>query len=60
MRFTDGHVSACVCGPSRAGLLTGRYQACTGRDANGNREGRELLLTETTIGQRMKNLEPII
>lgn len=54
VRFTDGYVSACVCGPSRVGLLTGRYQARTGHDANGGRDGRELLLTETTIGQRMK------
>ena len=26
VRFTDGYVSFPVCGPSRAGLLTGRYQ----------------------------------
>ncbi|WP_340114618.1 sulfatase-like hydrolase/transferase [Maribellus mangrovi] len=26
VRFTNGYVSYCVCGPSRAGLLTGRYQ----------------------------------
>ena len=54
VRFTDGYVSACVCGPSRVGLLTGRYQARTGHDANGNRDGRELLLSETTIAQRLK------
>ncbi|MCY1720272.1 sulfatase-like hydrolase/transferase [Prolixibacteraceae bacterium Z1-6] len=24
--FTNGYVSYCVCGPSRAGLITGRYQ----------------------------------
>lgn len=55
VRFTDGYVSACVCGPSRVGLLTGRYQARTGHDANGNRDGRELLLSETTIAQRLKS-----
>jgi arylsulfatase A-like enzyme len=54
VRFTDGYVSACICGPSRAGLMTGRYQARTGHDANGNRPGRELLLSETTIAQRLK------
>ena len=34
--------------------MTGRYQARTGHDANPGRPGRELLLTETTMGQRMK------
>lgn len=54
MRFTDGYVSACVCSPSRVGLMTGRYQARTGHDANPNRPGTELLLSETTMAQRMK------
>ncbi|MBI5693583.1 MAG: sulfatase-like hydrolase/transferase [Verrucomicrobia bacterium] len=54
VRFTDGYVSACICGPSRVGLMTGRYQARTGHDANGNRAGRELLAGETTMAQRLK------
>ena len=54
VRFTDGYVAACVCSPSRVGLLTGRYQSRTGHDANSGRPGNELLLSETTIGQRMK------
>jgi len=26
VRFTDGYVTAAVCGPSRAGIITGTYQ----------------------------------
>lgn len=50
VRFTDGYVSACVCAPSRVGLITGRYQARTGHDSNAG----DLALTETTMAQRMK------
>ncbi len=32
--FTDGHVSATVSGPSRAGILTGRYQQRFGYECN--------------------------
>lgn len=32
--FTDAHVSAAVCSPSRAGLLTGRYQHRFGHESN--------------------------
>lgn len=34
---TDGHVAASVCAPSRAGLLTGRYQNRFGFEFNGGR-----------------------
>lgn len=55
VRFTQGYVSACVCNPSRVGLLTGRYQARTGNDSNGaKRPGTEFLLSETTIAKRLK------
>ncbi|MBI5772503.1 MAG: sulfatase-like hydrolase/transferase [Verrucomicrobia bacterium] len=54
VRFTDGYSSGCVCSPGRVGLMTGRYQARTGHDANPTRAGRELLLTETTMAQRLK------
>jgi arylsulfatase A-like enzyme len=54
MRFTDGYVSACICSPSRVGLMTGRYQARSGHDANPSRPGTELVLAETTLAQRMK------
>ena len=36
------------------GLMTGRYQARTGHDANPTREGRELLLSEKTMAQHLK------
>lgn len=32
--FTNGYVSYCVCGPSRAGLMTGRYQDRFGYSRN--------------------------
>jgi arylsulfatase A-like enzyme len=37
--FTDAHVSATVCAPSRAGLITGKYQQRFGFEANGTGHG---------------------
>lgn len=34
IQFTDAHVSATVCSPSRAGLLTGKYQQRFGYECN--------------------------
>lgn len=35
VRFSNGYVTASVCCPSRAGLLTGRYQQRFGHECNG-------------------------
>ena len=34
VRFTDGYVTGVVCSPTRAGLLTGRYQQRFGHEFN--------------------------
>ena len=53
VRFTSGYASAYVCAPSRAGLLTGRYQQRFGFYSGGDsRIG--LPLTEITIASHLK------
>jgi arylsulfatase A-like enzyme len=54
IRFTDGHVSASVCSPSRAGLMTGRYQQRFGHEANTPPFPHGMDLKETTMGQALK------
>jgi arylsulfatase A-like enzyme len=60
VRFTDGYVSAPVCSPSRAGLLTARYQQRFGHEFNpGPRQHDDvaegaLPLGEHTIGDALK------
>ncbi|MBJ6367318.1 sulfatase-like hydrolase/transferase [Snuella sedimenti] len=57
--FTDAHVSASVCAPSRAGMLTGRYQQRFGFEANGtgNKESGEIGLPNgvPTLANVFKN-----
>lgn len=56
IRFASGYVSAPLCSPSRAGLMTGRYQQRFGHENNNMAPERGLPLTETTLAQRMKAL----
>jgi arylsulfatase A-like enzyme len=58
IRFTSGYVSGPYCSPTRAGLLTGRYQTRFGHEFNpGGGKGPKapgLALTETTLADRLK------
>jgi arylsulfatase A-like enzyme len=61
VKFTNGYVSAPVCSPSRAGLMTGRYQHRFGFEFNAgplqravNEKEMGLPLTEITLAQAMK------
>lgn len=60
VRFTQGYVSGPYCSPTRAGLLTGRYQTRFGHEFNGGGPaggGRfGLPLEEKTIADRFKAL----
>ncbi len=59
VRFTNGYVSCPVCSPTRAGLLTGRYQQRFGHELNPGPPDRAepnfgLPLTEVTLADRLK------
>jgi arylsulfatase A-like enzyme len=58
IRCSNGYVSGPYCSPTRAGLMTGRYQTRFGHEFNpgGARATVGLPLTETTFAQRMKGL----
>jgi len=61
VKFTNGYVSCPVCSPTRAGLMTGRYQQRFGHELNPGpaadaEEDFGLPLTETTLADRMKAL----
>lgn len=50
VRFSNGYMSAPVCNPSRAGLLTGRYQQRWGKELNSQ--------TKPPVGVRQKGALP--
>ncbi len=58
MRFTDYHSNGAVCSPTRAALLTGRYQQRCGVDevvfANGPARETGMPLKETTFAEVLK------
>jgi arylsulfatase A-like enzyme len=58
VRFRNGYVSGPYCSPTRAGLLTGRYQTRFGHEFNpGGGKGPKapgLPLSETTLADRLK------
>ncbi|MCF7817344.1 MAG: sulfatase [Kiritimatiellales bacterium] len=56
IRFTQGYVSAPLCSPSRAGIMTGRYPTRFGHENNTMGPDHCLPLTETTIANRLKAL----
>lgn len=54
VRFTHGYVSGPYCSPTRAGLLTGRYQQRFGHEFNPGGAATGLPVTETTLANRLK------
>jgi arylsulfatase A-like enzyme len=54
VRFTQGYVSGPYCSPTRAGLLTGRYQQRFGHEFNPGRGREGLPLGEKTLADRLK------
>ena len=58
IRCTNGYVSGPYCSPTRAGLMTGRYQTRFGHEFNPGPTPDPnfgLPLTETTLAQRLKD-----
>lgn len=56
IRCTNGYVSGPYCSPTRAGLMTGRYQTRFGHEFNPGGKGADLglPLSETTIADRFQ------
>ncbi len=56
IRFTSGYVTAPQCGPSRAGLLTGRYQNRFGFESNEFAYNPGIPRSQPLISERLKEL----
>ncbi len=62
VQFSNGYVSCPVCSPTRAGLVTGRYQQRFGHEFNpgaanqADRDDIGLPLTETTIADALRTV----
>lgn len=57
IRFTQGYVSGPYCSPTRAGLMTGRYQTRFGHEFNSAASPKQgLSLKEKTIADHFKGL----
>jgi arylsulfatase A-like enzyme len=54
VRFSNAYVSGPYCSPTRAGLMTGRYQQRFGHEFNATGK-HGLPLTETTVADRLKS-----
>ncbi len=59
IRFTSGYASAAVCSPSRAGLMSGRYQQRFGHEFNPPPHGKDsgelgMPLTEVTLADHLR------
>ncbi|MGJ8649898.1 MAG: sulfatase [Opitutaceae bacterium] len=54
VRFTNAYVSASVCSPSRAGLMTGRYQQQFGHEPNSPPSHLGMNLNEKTMADLLK------
>jgi arylsulfatase A-like enzyme len=54
VRCSNGYVSGPYCSPTRAGLLTGRYQTRFGHEFNPSGENAGLPLSETTLADRLQ------